>query len=406
MPGHRRAAALCITTAVAAMTAAAALVAPSASASDPQLRGAHTVTHVAIVDLENKGFDETFGPGSPYTALTELAAQGQLLSQYYGIGHFSTPNYIAQISGQAPNLATQLDCSRYLPFVGEGTGAYGQALGRGCVFPSSVRTVADQLEAKGLTWRSYQENMGIRPAEAKQTCVHPELGAVDPTVAVGTGYSTRHNPFMYFHSIIDSPSCDANVVGLDRLPADLADEASTPNYLFITPDQCNDGHTVPCEPGLPSGPDAVNRWLRTWIPQLQQAPAFRDHGLIVITFDEAEPIGPDADSSACCGEIPGPNPTLVGDISPIPGIILHATGGPGIFGPGGGRVGAVLLGPGVRAGTVNDTPYNHYSLLRSVEDMFGLAHLGYADLPDVRPFGTDLFRPGWKQGVLDMLKTP
>src|SRR3954452_25207641 len=84
------------------------LVARSLAAAPPPIR------HVFIIVLENKGFDTTFGPLSPATYLSQtLTAQGQLLRQYYGIGHASLPNYIAMVSGQGPNLETQADCRVY-----------------------------------------------------------------------------------------------------------------------------------------------------------------------------------------------------------------------------------------------------------------------------------------------------
>ena len=64
---------------------------------------------------------------------------------------------------------------------------------------------------------------------------------------------------------------------------------------------------------------------------------------------------------------------------------------PGRTGPGGGRVGAVLLSPLIQPGTVSAVPYNHYSLLRSIEDIFGLPHLGDAVMARVRSFGPDVF---------------
>jgi phosphatidylinositol-3-phosphatase len=76
----------------------------------------------------------------------------------------------------------------------------GQAVGQGCVYPASVPTVADQLTAKGLTWKAYQQDMGA-------PCRHPVLGLLDDTqkAPVGDQYAARHNPFVYFHSIIDGP---------------------------------------------------------------------------------------------------------------------------------------------------------------------------------------------------------
>jgi phosphatidylinositol-3-phosphatase len=60
-------------------------------------------------------------------------------------------------------------------------------------------------------------------------------------------------------------------------------------------------------------------------------------------------------------------------------------------GPGGGRVGAVLLSPFIKPGTVSTVDYNHYSSLRSIEDLFGLTHLGDAAMPRVKSFGPDVY---------------
>jgi hypothetical protein len=51
----------------------------------------------------------------------------------------------------------------------------------------------------------------------------------------------------------------------------------------------------------------------------------------------------------------------------------------------------VLLSPYIAAGTVSKQAYNHYTMLRSVEDLFRLRHLGYAQLPGARSFGSDIF---------------
>ena len=89
-------------------------------------------------------------------------------------------------------------------------GADGQAMGAGCVYPSSVKTVADQLTAAGLTWGGYMEDMG-NTTTGDKTCRHPALNSPDSTQqATATDqYAARHNPFVYFHSIIDSPDCHA-----------------------------------------------------------------------------------------------------------------------------------------------------------------------------------------------------
>ena len=354
---------------LAALTLAAASLTAGLIVRDPGPAAAATpaVRHVFVVNLENKGFDQTFGPGSPAPYLsTTQPAQGQLLTQYYGTAHNSLPNYVAQISGQGPNSQTQGDCQVYSEFAQTGTVAPGQAVGSGCVYPSSVTTVADQLEAQGLTWRGYMEDMGT-------PCRHPQLNAADDTqrAKVGDQYAARHNPFVYFHSIIDSPTCAEHDVDLSQLPTDLASVATTPNLTYITPNLCDDGHDSPCVDGRPGGLVTADEWLKTWIPKILASPAYQQDGLLVVTFDEADTNSPGG-ADACCGEGPGPNAPL-----------------PGIYGPGGGRTGAVLLSPFITPGTTNATAYNHYSLLRSIEDTFGLAPLGYAG--SVQGFGSDVF---------------
>ncbi len=125
------------------------------------------VKHVFTIVLENKNYDATFGDAAteaPYLA-RKLPAKGRLLSQYHGTGHFSLGNYITLISGQSENPVTQADCTGGFNDVTPGTiGADGQALGAGCVYSPQVRTVADQLEAAGKTWRGYMEDMGKDPS--------------------------------------------------------------------------------------------------------------------------------------------------------------------------------------------------------------------------------------------------
>lgn len=328
--------------------------------------------HVFVVNIENKGYDTTWGAGSaaPYLAQT-LRSQGVLLNSYYGTAHNSQPNYVAQISGQGPNAQMQGDCQLYSSFVQVGTVAPGQAVGDGCVFPAGVRSLPDQLQSAGLTWKGYMEDMGT-------PCRHPALNTQDTTQSakVGDQYAVRHNPFMYFTSITSSPSCAAHVVDLSALDTDLASVSTTANFTYITPNLCHDGHDSPCVDGEPGGLASVDAWMRTWIPKILASPAFTTDGVLIITADEAD--SPTSDASACCGEGPGPNSAL-----------------PGIVGLGGGRVGALVLSKWTAGGTWSTTPYNHYSLLASIEDIFGLPYLGYAGTAGLDRFGLDVYNSGW-----------
>ena len=162
---------------------------------------------------------------------------------------------------------------------------------------------------------------------------------------------------------------------LDKLPSDLGSIKTTPNYVFITPNLCNDGHDAHCVDGGLGGFQAIDAFLQKWVPQITSSPAFKKDGLLIITFDESDSAGGDA-STACCGE------------QGLPGSTQLA----GMNGPGGGRIGAVLLSPFIKPGTVSSEPYNHYSTLRYVEDTFGLAHLGYAGQAGLKVFGSDVFK--------------
>ena len=372
------------------------------SASHPRFK------HVFVIVLENEGFDTTFGPNSkaPYLAKT-LTKQGVLLSQYYGTGHFSLDNYIAMISGQAATPQTDNDCQTYADFALTGITPDGQAIGHGCVYPAEIKTIADQLSAIGKTWRAYMGDMGNDPARESAVCGHPVLNTVDHTqaaeppsasVPLGDQYASRHNPFVYFHSIIDSAEC-SHVVNLNQLATDLQSEWTTPDFVFITPNLCDDGHdgtseTAPCVNGQPGGLVGIDRFLRKWVPIIQASAAYRNDGLIVINFDEGGPTsvvqnGTDLtiteQGQYCCSEQPGPN------LGPFPQVTVFHTGTGTITiavnDYGGDRTGALLLSPLVKGGTVSNTPFNHYSLLKTLEDIFDTdRYLGYAGQPGLLSF--------------------
>src|SRR6516225_1416050 len=360
--------------------AAAVSAAPQPPAAAPIREPLPPIRHVFVLMLENQSYAATFGSRSAAAYLAHtLPARGALLTHYYAIGHASLGNYIALVSGQAPNLATQLDCSTYSDFRASepALDAHGQLRGSGCVYPRMVRSLPDQLEAAGLSWKAYMEDMGKNPARESATCGHARLGATETTNLASRGdqYAAKHNPFVYFHAIIDDQArCDRHVVNLERLPQDLASAATTANYIFITPNLCSDGHDAHCVNGEIGGLAGIDRFLRTWVPRIEAAPAFLADGMLIITFDESDGAGTDG-SSACCGE------------RPLPGARFQ----PGFNGPGGGRVGAIVLSKYVKPGTVSAVPYNHFSLLRTVEAIFALPFLGYAAEPELRVFGPDVF---------------
>jgi phosphatidylinositol-3-phosphatase len=376
----------------AGLTALAA--AEPASAGPARADFDSPIRHVFVIVLENEGFDTTFGPNSkaPYLSKT-LTSQGVLLQNYYGTGHASLDNYIAMISGQAATPDTRNDCQTYKEFAMTGVTPDGQAIGQGCIYPASIKTIADQLAAAGKTWRAYMGDMGNDPNRESATCGHPVVGAADMTqiaekpstaVPLGDNYATRHNPFMYFHSIIDSPACQTGVVNLNRLTQDLQSAATTPNLVFITPSLCDDGHDSPCTDGRPGGLVSADAFLQKWVPIITSSPAFKHDGMLIINFDEGEAaiavntsngsITVTFEGQTCCNEQPGPNLAPFPQSSTIPGTPYTLVSGS----YGGDQTGAVLLSPFLKPGAVSNTFFNHYSMLKTIEDIFEVGHLGYA----------------------------
>jgi hypothetical protein len=403
------------------------------------------VKHVFVIVLENKSFSDTFGTSTqdPYLQGT-LVPAGALLTQYYGTGHVSLDNYISMMSGQSPTPDTTDDClpgltglvGNYNDVVQTGTTRDGrQVIAKsGCIYPKDVPNLPKQLEDAGLTWRGYMGDMGNDPARESAACGHPKIGvgtdntnsAEAPSAAVplGDAYATRHDPFMYFHSIIDDvPSCNHHVVNLNLLTADLVDEHKTPNLVFITPNLCDDGHDgsgtgalgTTCANGGPGGLTSADNFLKTWVPKIMDSDAYKHGGLLVITFDESnltesvsvnptthqETVDIIFSGQTCCNQQIGPNlagvrpgtVTLLNTPALVENIVVN--------GYGGDRVGALLLSPFIKPGSTSDIAYNHYSLLKSIEDIFHLDHIGYAaDIPSLHysldTIGEDenIFYPG------------
>jgi phosphatidylinositol-3-phosphatase len=255
--------------------------------------------HVFVIALTGTGYQQSFGAHSPLPYLaTELAPQGAVLSNFGPVDSSADlPNYLAFAGGIKPNAATRANCATY----GDGN----------CVQPNTTLSLGDQVTSSGRSWRAYLEGMG------DQTCRHPDNGTPDDTVAnaPADGYVTRHNPFVYFHSLLDLGDCMANDVDLSKLTDDLKTARTTPNLAFIAP----------------AVNDDADAFLKSWVPQIQGAPAYKKDGVLVIAF------------------LSGPSPT-----------------------------GALVLSRYARKATLYAKPYDTYSLLRSIEALFALEPLGQA----------------------------
>ncbi len=253
--------------------------------------------YIAIVVFENKEFGFVINnPKMPY--YNQLAKSYTLLTQEYAPAHPSLPNYLALISGDT--FGVNFDCTK-------------------CLY--DAKTLPDQIEASGRTWKSYQEDMPSACYDG------PDYG----------NYAMKHNPFMYFKSIrLDTSRCANDVVPMGQLYSDLA-AGKLPNFMFITPNLCNDAHDC--------GVLTADEWLQGLMQVLQ--PALDAKGkpyLIILTWDEGQ------GDHSCCGLPPS----------------------------AGGRVATILVSPQAKSGFQDDTPYSHYSLLKTIEAAWNLDYLGHA----------------------------
>ncbi len=305
------------------------------------------IEHVFVIALAGHGFDATFGSGSPATYLNgQLRPKGTLLSGYRALGAADLPDALAMVGGQPPNAATNAGCTTYTEIPPSAkVSKSGEVDADGCVYPNTVTTLGDQLSASRRSWRAYVEDLEKGP-DAKATCRHPESNAPDDTTVsrAGDGYATRHNPFVYFHSLLDLGDCDADDGGLTQLDADLGSIAKTPNLSFIVPNLCNDGTESPCAAdGSPGGLAAADAFLATWAPKILASPAYRKDGLLVVTF---------------AGQV-----VAAGAPAPTDAAL---------------RNGTLLVSRFATAGGTAASTYEPYSLLRSVEDLFALKPLARA----------------------------
>jgi len=318
--------------------------------------------HIAVLVLENESANTTFGPGSPATYLNGLRSQGVFIPNYYGTSHVSLPNYISMVSGELSNGLTNTDCATVSLWVCAQTTKLAR----------NGRNLADQLEGAGLGWKEYADG-------APSPCFHgpystnltdlltPDPYQGDSQAPPAKDYADRHNPFVYFPNIVGNASrCAAHVRPYTELSTDIAND-TVPAYSFITPDTCHDGHDNPCSNGQPGGLVAADAWLSTNVPPLLSY-LETHNGLLVITFDEGA-LGS-----------PGGTPTLAD-------FVCLTCSSLGL----GGRTGTVVVGAGLTHGKTLTSSYDHYSLLRTVEDSFGISeHLNMANLSKAMK---DVFTP-------------
>jgi hypothetical protein len=297
------------------------------------------VKHVFVIALSTPSYKDTFGKKSVATYLTKtLVKDGTVLSGYETLpGSSELADELAMVSGQAPTPDTRGGCATYAEFPSSAkVAANGDTSGNGCIYPDNALTVGDQVTSSGSFWGAYIDEMGSTP------CVHPNSGAADGSALPGAGaeYDTRHNPFIYFHSLLDLGDCQTDDQPLTKLPSALRSVTNTPEFTFVAPDACDDAAATTCAGSAPVGLAGEDTFLKTWVPKIRASAAYKKDGVLLIVFT--------------------------------------APGGAGTAGSKAIKTGALVISQYAKAGKTVSATYDPYSVLASTDKLLGFTPLAQA----------------------------
>jgi hypothetical protein len=337
--------------------------------------------------MENHGTDEIIGNSADAPFINQLAAAYGVATNYYGVTHPSLPNYLATLSGDFQGIwddckaGADVTCAPEEFVAGSGDPTSALLLTPAEVKSASAtphwftgRNLVDQVEESGRTWKAYMQSI---PGAGSDVEFSPVINGSPVKL-----YAQKHDPFMYFSDIRQDPDRMKLIVPATQLDTDLA-SGDVPNFLWLSPDQCHDMHGMSPSSaatiGIPdcgypaSGLDHAiialgDAYLRETVEKIMASPAWRENSAIAIVWDEDDYSG----FAGCCG-------------SPV------GTGG-GVL--GGARAPAIVINSRQTAPVSTTHPYNHYSLLATIEQLWGLPCLGQACGIDDDDLMTGLFLAG------------
>jgi hypothetical protein len=319
------------------------MVTPSISSASSVHKSIPRYQHIVEIMMENTSYSTIIGnPLAPN--INALASKYGLATNYFGVTHPSQPNYVANIGGSFFGIQddNQFYCTPALATTDPNCA--GTTVNHTVPNPN----LATQLTAAGMTWRGYFQNLPPIPSTGVITTGPNANGPYSFKWPSNTDalYASKHNPFLNFTG---TQTALANMVPDTQLGADLR-RGALANFSLVVPDQCNDMHgTTPCSDEstlISSGDSYVGTTVRT----IMNSQVWRTgRNAIVITWDEDDFSDAGQPGTGCCGADPG-----------------------------GGHVATIVITNNSSKHVVDNTPYNHYSLLRTMEGLFGLPALGYA----------------------------
>lgn len=327
------------------------------------------LNHIFVIMLENHSqssvIDDTNAP-----FITGLAHTYGMAANYFGVTHPSEPNYVAAISGSNWSVNNDNPNNTF-----------------------DHTNLVDQLESRGVSWAAYMESM---PANDKLAQNWPSAG--------NALYANKHNPFVLFPDIATDSARMANVKPFTDFAADM-NSGNVPDFVWISPNQCHDMHGGVYTPVAGDGSDGspcpygsvkddandaalkakADAFVKSTVETIMGSKAWTGNSAIFIATDENDFTG-DAttdgweSAAGCCDSPVLPDGyQFESSHGTLDGNVWHCVGGPATSCTyGGGLIPAIVVTRNGPRGFVSDVPYNHYSLLRTIEDNWNLGYLGAA----------------------------
>jgi phosphatidylinositol-3-phosphatase len=328
--------------------------------------------HVYVIMMENHAQAQIIGDTADAPNLNMLATKYGVATKYYGVTHPSLPNYLAAISGDFQGIfddcpagpGVTCEVEEFVPNSGDGTSSQlmtAQQAANAAMIPHwfSGRTIVDQLEEKGLTWAAY---MGDIIATGDTTNGAPVIATPDAGPEQLNLYAQKHNPFMYFQGIRTNANRMQKILPYTNFATDIA-ATTMPNYVWISPDQCADMHGINgdtaafADAGFCTGTAAGNdmspaviqygdAFVGNLVTKIMASPTWNEGSAIAIVFDEDDYV----QTTGCCNSPTGEDGGTLGGAL-VPAIVVSS------------------LNP---HSTMSADPYNHYSLLGTLQHLWGL----------------------------------